>query len=677
MLKAKKIETRNVVHDDILIDNYCWMEDVENNKSEIMEYVDAENQFTKESLKHTEEMQKKLLEELSSRVIKDERIIYEEIDEYLYYYRKADGGKLKNYYRKKGENGAEELVLDLNIVDGGNNYNSIHGLKVSPNHKFIAYLIDKDGSEICQLFIQEISSGIVLDDLKSDAKTEAVLCFEWAADNIILYSSLNTETNLFQFNYRHELYTSSKDDILIIEEENKFLESSLGKSSCKNYIYYVAYTCGSIKSIQYLDLKNPYGDFVMLAPYDKDFEYEVEIGNDLAFIAKSDKYSTNIIIKRLSDSSDEGEIFYTPEKDHSIELSSIKTSKNFFLFLEEYNGQKRLKIINIENRDYYYLELPEEMYTIIIDKVDFKNEIVYVDYSSFKTPWTLINFNLKTKEKVVIKANKIKDYNPDDFISKTTFAKADDGTLIPICLFYKKGTLQNGSNPLYLEAYGNYGYCLPTVSFATERLLLAERGAIYAVAQVRGGGFYGKKWHEGGKRFNKINSFTDLINCAEHLIQEKYTSKDKIIIFGGSAGGTLVLGAANMRPDLFKIVIAEVPVADVLGQMLERSTWTFKEWHYLEWGNPAIKEEYESMKSWCPYSNIKEQIYPHIYVTTGLNDTRVDFFGPLKYIAKLREFKQGDNTLLIDFQDEGHHFSGGKNIALQYAFIFDILGIGN
>lgn len=678
MLQAKKIETKTAIHDDIIIDNYRWMEDVENNESKIMAYVDAENQFTKESLKHTEEMQKELLKELSSRVIKSDQTIYEEIDEYLYYYRKVDDAKLKNYYRKNGENGIEELVLDLNKVDNGNNYSSIHSLIVSPDHKFIGYLIDKDGSEMCELFIQEISSGKVLEDTKSDNNPKTILNFLWASNNLIIYSSFNPETDFFQFIYRHELFTPLENDILIFTE-NINLESGLEMSACKNYITNEPYTSGGVKKeIHYLDLKNPYGDFVQLAPYKEDVAYDIVIGDDTAFIVKFEKGHSEIIIKKLSDDSDNGEIFYTPGQDCSIVDSSISDSisisKDFVLFIEKENGQDRIKVTNIHSKDSYYIELPEDLHSIFINKVDYKNNLLRLSYGSFKVPQVLLDFNLETKEKVLIRENKIKDYIPEDFVSQLIFAKADDGTLIPINLFYKKNTVLNGSSPLYLDSYGNYGACFPYANFNTSRLLLAEKGVIYAAAYVRGGGFYGDKWHKAGKLFNKINSFTDLINCAEHLIQTNYTTKDKLIISGTSAGGTLVLGAVNMRPDLFKIVIAGVPMADVLGQMLEQSTWAFKEWHYPEWGNPATKAEYEAIKAWCPYSNIKTQIYPHILVTAGLNDTRVDFGIPLKHVAKLREYNQGNNSLLINIADGGH---AGEydNLGLEYAFIFDILGI--
>ncbi|MDA3837825.1 MAG: prolyl oligopeptidase family serine peptidase [Candidatus Delongbacteria bacterium] len=675
MLKAKKIETKTEIHDDILIDNYRWMEDLENNKSEIMEYVKAENDFTNESLKHTEEVQKKLLKEFSSRVITGEQILYNEIDEYLYYHRKVEGEKLKNYYRKKGENGLEELVLDLNKVDGGNNYCSIHDLEISPDHKFIAYAIDKDGSEMCELFIQEVSSGKVLDDTKSDSKTKAILSLQWVSDNIIIYSSLNSETDLFQLNYRHELFTSSEDDILIFEEENKSLESFLIKSACKNYITNEAYINEQTKAIQYLDLKNPYGDFVTLIPYNEDLDYSIALSNDFAFIVKFDKNSTDILIKRLSDISDEGKMFYTPERGCSIPFGSIKATKDFIVFLERENGQNRIKVININKNSSYYLEFPEEAYSVMINKVDFKNNILQINYSSFKTPWTLVDIDLESKEKTIIRENKIKNYNPDDFVSERTYAKAEDGTLIPINLFYKKDIVMNGNNPLYLESYGNYGSTFPETEFSTSKLILAEKGFIYAVAHVRGGGFYGRKWHEDGKLLKKINSFTDLISCTEHLVEKKYTSSKKLVLKGESCGGTLVLGVANMRPELFKIVIAGVPVADVLGQMLDHSKWTFKESHFTEWGNPSIKEEYNSMKTWCPYTNIISQNYPNLFIFAGINDTRVNFWIPLRYVAKLREFNKGNNDLFINLEEVGHLGSGYDNLVVELAYIFDKLGI--
>ena len=296
-------------------------------------------------------------------------------------------------------------------------------------------------------------------------------------------------------------------------------------------------------------------------------------------------------------------------------------------------------------------------------------------YSSLKSPWALIKFNFLTKEKIIIRQDTVQDYNPDDYISERVFAKAKDGVLLPINFFYKKDIVLDGSNPLHLESYSSYGYNFPEAAFGVSKLILAEKGFVYAGAHVRGGGFYGKKWHDDGRLLNKMNSYTDLISCGEYLIKEKYTSSEKFVLKGESCGGTMVLGVANMRPDLFNIIISSVPVSDVIGQMLDHSKWTFKEWHYSEWGNPYIKEEYEYLKTWCPYQNLSSQNYPNILVFAGINDTRVNFWIPLKYVAKLREFNKGDNDLFISLGEAGHFGSGNDNLALEFAYIFDKLGI--
>jgi oligopeptidase B len=674
MLKAKKIESKSILHEDIIVDNYKWMDDLENNKSDIMSYVESEQQFTKESLKHTEDIQKDLVKALSSRLIRDESIIYTRSDEYFYYYKKAAGVKLNSYYRKKGENGQEELVLDFNKVDNGNNYSSIHNLKVSFDHKFIAYLIDKNGSEICELYIQEITSGNVLEDTtKPDCKAKSVLSYSWASNNIIIYSSLNTETNLFQLTYRHELFTPAENDILMFKEfEN--LESNLNLSGCKKYITNSPTTCGDVKLVQYLNLNNPYGDFITLAHYEEGKTYDVTISNDSAFLILYEHENSEIVLKDLSDEFDTGTTVYTTDKGNSIARFSLEASSDFIFFLEKKNGQNRIKVINITSRASSYIEFPEDIYFINIDYVDFKNNSIRLQYSSFKTPLSIIEINLATKERVVLRKATVKDYISDDFVSERVFAKADDGTQIPITLFYKNTIVNDGNNPLYLCAYGNYGYNIP-MFFDVGKLVLAEKGVVYAVAHVRGGGFYGKEWHNSGKKFNKRNSFTDLISCSEYLIEEKYTDSSKLVIKGESAGGALVLGAANMRPDLFKVVIPRFPMAEILGQMTEESKWAFKEWHYDEWGNPAVKDEYEYLKSWCPYYNIKSQAYPHMLITAGLNDTRVDLGVPLKYVAKLREYKQNDSSLLFDLTGSGHSSTEEESLALEFAFVFDKLGV--
>lgn len=675
MIKAKKIESKTVIHNDILVDNYRWMEDLDNNRADIISYAESEQQFTRESLKHTEEKQNELVKALSTRFVNDDSIVYTRSGEYFYYYKKEDGIKLRNYYRKKGEKGKEELVLDFNKVDNGNNYSSIHDLKVSFDHRFIAYLIDKNGSEICELYIQEISTGNVLDDtLKPDGKAKSVLSYSWAANSIIIYSSLNSETNLFQHTYRHELFTSSENDILVFNE-NVNLETNLIITHCKKYILNTPYTSGgNVKLVQYLDLKDPFGDFITLAEYNEEKTYDLTISNDYAFLITYENERSEMLLKNLSDESVPDTLFYKTDKGNSIEHFTLESSRDYIFFLEKMNGQSRIKVINIINKESYYVEFPEDIYTVRINHVDYEINIIRLTYTSLKNPGSMLEFDLVTKEKEVLRQVTVKNYIPDDFVSERVFATADDGTQIPITLFYRNDLVKNGNNPLYLYAYGNYGLHM-SIGFNLEKLLLAEKGFIYAIAHVRGGGFYGSEWHNSGKKLNKRNTFTDLINCTEYLIKENYSNSSKIIIKGESAGGALVLGAANEHPELFKIVIARFPQADVLGQLIEESKWTFKEWHYEEWGNPAVKEEYEYLKTWCPYFNIKSQNYPNILITAGLNDTRVELGIPLKFVTKFRDCNQNSNSLFFDLEGTGHCSTENESLALEYAFVFDKLGI--
>jgi len=674
---AQKIPKVDTSFGDIRVDNYFWLRD--KNNPEVIKYFQAENKYTETVMKPTEKLQEKLYKEMLSRIKETDLSVPEKVDDYYYYTREEKGKQYRIYCRKKGSLKApEEILLDANVLAKGHNYLDVGVYRVSPNHQLLAYSIDTTGAEEFTLYFKDLGTGKTLVDVIPNTSYSS----EWANDNkTIFYTTLDEAKRPYKL-FRHTLGTDPKNDALIYQEKDEAFNLDFKKSKSKAYLFMVL---GSETTSEnwYLDASHPEEDFKLIQPRQHEMEYSVEQHGDKFYILTNENAKNFKLMETpISNPSKENWKVVIPASD-SVKLDDIEVFKNHLVVYERERGLQKIRITNLTDNQTHYVDFPEPVYTYWPERnPDFNTNLLRFDYTSLITPRSIYDYNMDRKTRELKKQDEVLGgYKPSLYQEERIFAKASDGTLVPISMVYKKGMTRNGRNPLFLYGYGAYGISSDPY-FSSNRLSLLDRGFIYAIAHVRGGGEMGRYWYDQGKLRNKKNTFTDFIACAEHLINEKYTSKDELVINGGSAGGLLMGAVTNMRPDLFRVVIANVPFVDLINTMLDPSL-PLTVIEYEEWGNPHEKEYYGYMRSYSPYDNVQAQAYPNILITTSLNDPRVSYWEPTKWTVKLRALKTDNNPLLYKINmDAGHGGSSGrydylKDIALEYAFIFKILGIKN
>ncbi len=541
----------------------------------------------------------------------------------------------------------------------------------------LAYGVDTVSRRKYTIYFKDLTSGELLED-KISITTGGTT---WANDNkTIYYTTKDPETLRSDKIFRHTLGTEQTEDKLVFEEKDETFGTFVYKTKSKKYLMLGSYSTLSTEyQFASADETNP--EFKIIQPREKDLEYDVSHFEDKFYIR------TNLNAKnfRLMETSVENtgkdnwkEII--PNRDDVL-LEGIDIFKNYLVLSERKNGLTELRIINQTDKSEYYLDFGEEAYLAYTStNLEFDTEILRYGYTSMTTPNSTFDHNMLSKEKSLLKMEEVLgNFNHENYETKRLWATATDGTKIPISLVYKKGIKLDGNNPLLQYAYGSYGYSIDAY-FSSVRLSLLDRGFVYAIAHIRGGQEMGRYWYEDGKLLKKKNTFTDFIDCSEYLIAEKYTNKDKLFAMGGSAGGLLMGAIVNMRPDLYKGVVAAVPFVDVMTTMLDE-TIPLTTGEYDEWGNPNDKEYYDYMLSYSPYDQVKAQDYPNMLITTGLHDSQVQYFEPTKWTAKLRDMKTNNNLLLLTINMEtGHGGASGrfdryKETALEYAFMFDLLGI--
>ncbi|MCK4397349.1 S9 family peptidase [candidate division WOR-3 bacterium] len=679
---AKVIPKTDTLHGEIRIDDYYWLRNRSN--SEVIEYLEEENEYTEAVMKHTEKFQEQLYKELLSRIKEIDLSVPDKIDNYYYYKRTEEGKQYPIYCRKKGSLDAEEeILLDQNELAAGHTYFEIGLYKISPNHKFLIYSVDTTGSEIYTLYFKDLDK----DELFTEEIPNSGYSAAWANNNKTIYYTILDSTRRPYKLYRHILGTDSEDDIFIYHEKDKafFLYISMTKNK-----EYLIMDLGShtTSEVHYLISDNPTGDFKVIHPRQPEMEYYVESYGDRFFIMTNDQAKNfKLMQTSVNDPSRENRKEVIPHRD-SVKIDSFDIFKNHLVVYEKENGLEKIRITNLVGGETHYINFPEPVYTfwrpgytIWPEKNrDFNSNMLRFTYTSLVTPRSVFDYNMDNRTRELKKQYEVLGgYDPSMYQSKRIFAKVKDGTMIPISLVYKKGMKKDGNSSLYLIGYGAYGESSDPY-FSSIQLSLLDRGFIYAIAHIRGGGEMGRYWYEQGKLLHKKNTFSDFIACAEYLINEKYTSNDKLVITGGSAGGLLIGAVTNMRSDLFKIVVADVPFVDLINTMLD-PTLPLTVLEYEEWGNPNNKEYYDYMKSYSPYDNVAAKEYPSILITAGLNDSRVQYWEAAKWTAKLRALKTDKNILLLKTEmGAGHMGASGrydylKDIAFLYAFIFDLFGI--
>ncbi|MCP4583487.1 MAG: S9 family peptidase [candidate division Zixibacteria bacterium] len=672
-----KIETKaDTLFDDIRVDNYFWLRGKEN--PEVIAYLEAENEYTQAMMKHTEDFQEKLYQEMVGRIQETDMDVPDKINDYLYYERTEEGKQYEIYCRKKGSLEAEEeILIDANELAGDYEFFEIGSYEVSDDHNTLAYTVDTSGAEQYTIFFKDLKTGKYLDDQIHNADYEIA----WPNDNkTIFYATLDDIKRPDKL-WRHKIGDKQENDVMVYHESDESFYLSISKTKSKEYLI-IKLSANITSEARYLKADNPTGKFRLIHPREHGVEYYVG-EHDGKFIIRTNDKAKNFKIVTVSTKN--------PAKHNwrdlighrdSVRIGDFEEFSGHLVVFEREKGLPNIRVIAFDGANDFYIDFPEPVYHIWgTGNYEYETTKLRFGYTSLVTSKSIFDYDMISKERDLKKQYAVLGgYQPENYQMERIFAEASDGAMVPISLVYKKGLKKDGSNPTVLYVYGAYGVN-ENPWFSSNRYSLIDRGFIWAIAHVRGGGEMGELWYEDGKLLKKKNTFSDLNACAEHLIAQKFTSGDKIVCWGGSAGGLTVGAASDLRPDLYHAVIADVPFVDIINTMLDESIpLTVTE--YDEWGNPNNEEFYFYMKSYSPYDNVTARDYPHMLILAGLNDPRVMYWEPAKWTAKLRAHKTDYNILLLKTNmGSGHMGASGrydyiKEVAFQYAFVLDLFGLG-
>jgi len=675
--KAEKIEHKLEIHGDIRIDNYYWLNNKENPK--VIDYLNAENAYYDEKTSHTKQFQEDLFLEMKSRIKEDDESVPYKKNNY-YYITKFEKGKQYPIYARKKETleAKEEILFDVNKLAIGHNYYKLSGLSVSPNNKLVAYGTDTVSRRQFTLQFKNLMTGELYPEKIENTTGSA----SWASDNkTIFYIKKNPTTLRSEKVFRHVLGTNPSNDVEVFFEEDEAFSTYVYRTKSEKYIIIGSHSTVSTE-YRILEANDENGEFRIFQPRERNLEYSIaHYGNYFYILTNKDKAINFKLMKTLVDSTLKNNWFDVIPHREDVLLEDISIFKDFLVLEERTNGLNKIRIMRWDDSEDFYLPFEEEAYSAgVYFNPEFDTSCIRYGYNSMTTPSSVIDFNVDTKTKKIQKEQQVLGgkFNKENYKSERLWATASDGTKIPISIVYHKNTNLTKNTPLLLYGYGSYGYTIDA-GFSTTRLSLLDRGFAYAIAHVRGCEYLGRSWYNNGKLLSKKNTFTDFIDCAKFLIEKKYTSNKHLYASGGSAGGLLMGVIININPELFNGVLASVPFVDVVTTMLDDSI-PLTTGEYDEWGNPNEKEYYEYMKSYSPYDNVSRQNYPNLLITTGLNDSQVQYFEPAKWIAKLRALKTNNNILLMHTNmDVGHGGASGrfdslKEVARDYSFILGLEG---
>lgn len=672
---AAKKPVELVKHDDIRIDDYFWLNDREN--PEVIDYLTKENVYYQESTKHTKEFQDALFLEMKSRIKEDDESVPYFYNGYFYITRFETNKGYPIYARRKGTLSApEEILFDCNQMAEGQSFFNLSGVSISRDNKFATFAVDTQGRRIYTIGIKNLETGEILEDQITNATGNCV----WANDNKTIFYSRQDEVTLrHNAIYKHIKGSDASSDKLVYLENDETFNVSVSKEKSRKYL--VISSTSTLTSEQRILLADkPNGKFKVFQRRNRGVEYGISHFEDRFYILTNKDKATNfkVMVTPEDATSKENWVDVIPHNDEVL-IEGLDIFKDFLVIEERSKGLNHIRIRAWQSGEEYYLPFENETYSAFtMSNIDFETDILRYGYQSLATPSSVIDFNMKTKTKTILKEQQILDdnFHKANYIEKRVWATAKDGVQIPISMVYRKDMIQDGKNPLLLYAYGSYGASMDPY-FSSTRLSLLNRGFIYAIAHIRGGEDMGRHWYETGKLLKKKNTFTDFIDCTKFLIDQKYSSPQHLYAEGGSAGGLLIGAVINIAPELYNGVIAQVPFVDVVTTMLD-DTIPLTTGEYDEWGDPNSKRYYNYMKSYSPYDNIKKMNYPNMYVSTGLHDSQVQYWEPAKWVAKLREYKTDDNLLLLDINmDAGHGGASGrfealKELAKEFCFLFDL-----
>lgn len=667
--KPHKLE----IHGDVRIDNYYWMKDRDN--PEVIAYLEAENAYADEVLSPLRGLQNTLLRELKSRIKPVDVSVPYRDGEYWYYYRYEPGQDYPLYCRKKSLDGAEEILLDVNVGADGHEYYSVRGFGVSPDHRTAVYGVDTEGRRFYTLYFLDLETGELLPDRIENVTANT----EWANDSRTLFYTRQDPDTLRSYQVKRHVLGSA-NDTLAYQENDEANSVWVEKSLSGKFLYLTSAETVSTE-VRYLPADAPEEQPRLFLPRSGEHEYYVTDGGDRFYILTNDAaLDFRIMEAPLDNTSRENWKVVVPHRD-GVLVEGFDALQGHLVISSMQNGLTQLEVLDRASGELYPIEFEEAVYTAYTNDnyVYDTNTIRYV-YESMTTPESTYDFDLVNRRHELVHVEEVPGgFDRANYRTERVYAGARDGTTIPVSIVYRKGMQRNGKNPLLQYGYGSYGATIDP-DFDPDLLSLLDRGFIFAIAHIRGGSLMGRDWYYAGRQLNKMNTFTDFIDTSRFLIEEGYTSAEHLYAQGGSAGGLLMGAVVNMAPQLYHGVAAHVPFVDVLTTMLDSSI-PLTTFEFDEWGNPQDKEFYDYMRRYSPYDNVRAQNYPHLLVTTSLNDSQVQYWEPAKWVAKLREYKTDDNLLLLKTNMQAGHsgktgrFQRLEDTVLDYSFFLYLEGI--
>ncbi len=683
----KKIAKVLSKHGDDRIDNYYWMKLSDEQKAaetpdpqtaDVLDYLNAENDYTQKSMSHLKDFQNELFEEITGRIKQNDESVPYKVNGYYYLTKYNEGKEYPIYSRRKGAlEATNEIMLDVNELAQPYDYYQAAGLNVTPDNKLLAYGQDTLSRRKYNIRFKNLETGEYLDDVIENTTGGSV----WANDNkTLFYTRKDDALRAFKI-FRHTIGTPSSEDVEIFHEKDETFSCYVYKSKSRKYIIIGSYATVS-NEYRILDADDPNGTFKVFQNRERDLEHSISHHNDKWYIVTNKDGATNFKVMMTSEDKTDKSNWkdFIAHSDESF-VTGLDVFKDHLVISERNEGISKIKVMRWDDiNNAHYIDFGEDAYMASSSaNPEMDTEDVRVYFTSMTTPGSVYDYNMTSKSLDLKKRNEVVgDFSPDDYSSERIMVPARDGKKVPVSIVYKKGFKKDGKQPLLLYAYGSYGNSMDPY-FSSVRLSLLDRGFAYAIAHIRGGQEMGRPWYDDGKLFNKMNTFTDFIDCGQYLIDNNYTSAENQFCMGGSAGGLLIGAVINMRPEIWKGALGAVPFVDVVTTMLDE-TIPLTTGEYDEWGNPNDKAYYDYMKSYSPYDNIKKQDYPALLVTTGYHDSQVQYWEPAKWVAKLREYKTDNNPLLLHTEmSTGHGGKSGRferyrETAMEYAFFLDLAG---
>ena len=671
---ARREPKVDVVHGEKRQDDYYWLRQKED--PQVRAHLEAENAYTEAVMKPTEPLQEALYSEMLGRIKETDLSVPYRKGDFFYYSRTEKGKQYSISCRRKGTLDApEEVMLDANELARGEKFFALGDVEVSDDGTLLAYSTDVTGFREYTLFIKDLRTGALAPEA-----FRKVSSFAWAADSRTLFYVVDDTAKRPYRLYRHVLATETAADPLVYEEKDEKFTLEVSRSRSRAYLF-VDSSSHTSNEVRFLSASDPTGQARVIAPREKDREYEVDHRLGAFFLRVNDTgRNFRVVMTSVDDSRRENWKEIVPQRD-DVMIEGLEVFAGHLVVLERKDGLRQFRVMPFSTGTFHSIDLPEPVYAAFsAENREFDTNVFRFRYQSLVTPESVFDYDMDRRERRLLKRTEVLGgYDPGRYVSERLHAKAPDGTLVPISIVYRKDTKRDGRTPLLLGGYGSYGIS-NNPTFSSNRVSLLDRGFVVAIAHVRGGGEMGKKWHDQGRMFAKKNTFTDFIAVAEYLIREKWTSADRLAIEGGSAGGLLVGAVVNMRPDLFHVAISRVPFVDVLNTMLD-PTLPLTVGEFEEWGDPRIREQYEYMRSYSPYDNIAARAYPAMLVKTSFNDSQVMYWEPAKYVARLRAMKTDSNPLVFKVNMAGGHGGSSgrydklRETAFDYAFLLTQLQI--